>query len=153
MFALTVCQKNEWNLLCLEASHRLKSQHSEDANLWSGVRVMTESISILTWTKHKLRLMHCPSPSCWTPGRVTSPAQPSRKTDLCSSCFLCALLLRVLCSPEMETWGQTSAVVTPAADRTCAELSQHWRGSKQIPKQLLEILTSSPYAQQFGKVH
>lgn len=136
-----MCQKNKWNIPCLKASHRRKSQHSQDANLQSGVRDMTESIFLLTWTKHKLRLMHCPSPSCWTLGHVTSFViellySPQGKLYLCPSCFLYALLLRIFCSPEMETWGQTSAAVTPAV------LSQHWRGSEQVPKKLLEILTA-----------
>lgn len=53
--ALAVHQKNEGNVLCLESSYRLKSQHSEDANLQSGVADMMENVCILTWTKHKLK--------------------------------------------------------------------------------------------------
>lgn len=119
-------------------------------------KMQTCKVGSETWLKgsscwHGLsisqRLMHCPSPSCWTLGHIASFVidllhSSQGKLDLCSSCFLCALLPRVLCSPQMETWDLTFAAVTPAADRTCAVLPQHWRGSKQIPKQLFEILTA-----------
>lgn len=62
--------------------------------------------------------------------------------ELCLSCFICDLLLSVLCPPEIAASGQTFAVATPAIDRSCAALPQHWEGSDQIPQQLLEILTA-----------
>lgn len=95
-FALTVCQKNEWNVLFLEASHRLKSQHSEDANLQSGVRDMTERIFILTRTKHKLKVDALPISFMLDTGAYCflcdrSAAQLSRKTGP-------VLILLPLCS-------------------------------------------------------
>lgn len=130
-----VCQKNEWNILCLEASHRLKFQHSEEANLQSGVRDVTESI--LTWTKHKLRLMHCPSPSCWTLGHVTFfVIEPSRKIGpLFTSLPLCPAAKDFLFS-----WNGDTRPDLCCCNSCCivSALERLWANSQQ----LLEIPTA-----------
>lgn len=150
-FAVTVCQKNKWNIPCLKASHRLKSQHSQDVNLQSGVRDMTESIFLLTWTKHKLRLMHCPSPSCWTLGHVTSFVtellhKPQKIGPVPTLLSPCSTAKNILLS-----WNGDRRPDLCCCNSCCivSALERLWANSQAT----VGNPDSSPYALKFGKIH